>query len=55
MNVGVWSNLYAGEQPSMLVAVSDLVSEYHLAPDIVPVSGGNSREPSLIRPHWTHM
>ena len=55
INVGVWSNLYAGEQSSMPVAVFDLVSESPLAPVIVPVSAGNSRESSLICPNWTHV
>lgn len=32
----------------MHVTVSDFVSGYLLAPDIVPVSDGNSREYSLV-------
>jgi hypothetical protein len=32
----------------MRVTVSDFVSGYLLAPDIVPVSDGNSREYSLV-------
>lgn len=34
----------------MPMTVSDFVSDYLLAPDIVPVSGGNSREYSLVGP-----
>ena len=39
----------------MPVTVSDFVSDYLLALDIVPVSGGNSREYSLVSPRMTQV